>query len=83
MYVQRMSGWRLCQSSGFSPRLLSSFAVSSQAPVEVEDELVTSEGSDLSLDSSDSESEEETAPSPPPAKKSKGSIPLITTGRVV
>ena len=54
-------------------RLLSSFAVSSQAPVDVEDELVTSEGSDLSFDSSDSESEEETAPLPPPAKKSKGS----------
>ena len=53
--------------------LHSSFAVSSQAPVEVEDELVTYEGSDLSLDSSDSESEEEPAPLPPPAKKSKGS----------
>ena len=37
----------------------SSFAVSSQAPVEVEDELVASEGLDLSSDSSDSESEEE------------------------
>ena len=52
---------------------LPSFPVRSQAPVEVEDELVASEGLDLSSDSSDSESEEEPAPLPPPAKKSKGS----------
>ena len=55
-------------------RFLFSFPVSSQAPVEVEDELMASEGLDLSSDSSDSESEEvkKPAPLPPPAKKSKG-----------